>query len=102
MSDPSIFIPSAEFSTLCDLNKSKARRALSRAFEGHPWRGHRLVVRRVKGAGGRSGWQYQVRLDSLPAELREAWQANPVALRADDSSALEIDDSQRFQGMALG
>ena len=39
------------------------------------WRGSSLVVREVPSRGGRSGIAYQVRMDSLPPELQEAWKA---------------------------
>jgi len=39
------------------------------------WRGATLIVRQVRGRGGRSGWQYEVRADSLPLDLQERWKA---------------------------
>jgi len=47
-----------------------ANKALSRAYDGKPWRGHYLEVRTVKGRGGRSGIQYEVNAASLPDDLR--------------------------------
>lgn len=34
------------------------------------WRGARLVLRQLRGRGGRSGLRYEVRVDSLPADLQ--------------------------------
>lgn len=87
------FLNTHQFAGLVNVSDRMAGKALSRCFDGHPYRGCRLIVRRVRGQGGQAGWQYQVRLDSLPAELQTAWQANAVAIRADDPASLEIDDS---------
>jgi hypothetical protein len=35
------------------------------------WRGTRLVLRQVRGRGGRSGLQYEIRIDSLPVDLQQ-------------------------------
>lgn len=39
------------------------------------WRGSQLIIRQVHGRGGRSGLIYEVRIDSLPADLQEACKA---------------------------
>lgn len=64
------FLSSRELAAIAGIGERKAREGLMRCFGGGGWRGHRLVVRRVRGRGGKSGWQYQVRLDSLPQELQ--------------------------------
>lgn len=35
------------------------------------WRGARLVLRQLRGRGGRSGLRYEVRIDSLPPDLQQ-------------------------------
>jgi len=82
------YIASVEFARLANISNQKSRRALARAFNGHRWRGHALIVRRVKGQGGKSGQQYQVRIDSLPITLQEEWRENPTDL---EKPVLEID-----------
>jgi|TARA_R100000455_G_C6273317_1_gene130800 hypothetical protein len=64
------FIPTCDFATLCSISLRKANAALSHCYQGKTWRGHSLIVRRVRGRGGNGGWCYEVRLDSLPAELQ--------------------------------
>jgi len=52
------------------LSRRNTTRALMRCYQGFAWKGHSLIVRRVRGRGGNGGWCYEVRLDSLPAELQ--------------------------------
>lgn len=59
------------FADLAGISERKARLALRRARAGNPWRGASLIVRQVRGVGGRSGRVYQVRADTLPAELQQ-------------------------------
>lgn len=77
---------------VANISPRKARAVFSRAFEGKVWRGHRLVIRRVRGQGGDGGWSYEVRVDSLPAELRERLLADPSLIAADQGVPEEIDD----------
>lgn len=56
----------AEFAAEAGIGQRAARIALSRALDGAPWRGSRLIVRAVPSPGGRRGIAYQVRADSLP------------------------------------
>ena len=93
LTQASDWISAIDFAAITHISRQAGNMALRQCVDGVTWRGHRLVVRRVRGQGGKAGWQYQVRLDSLPAEMREAWQANPVAIRADDPAILEIDDN---------
>ncbi len=45
-----------------------------RAIKARAWRGVELLVREVEiGRGGAGGRALQVHVDSLPADLREAW-----------------------------
>lgn len=53
-----------------------SERALEKAVvasrrHDHPWRGATLVVRTVRGRGGRSGLRYEVLVSSLPIDLQE-------------------------------
>ena len=59
------------------ISERKARAALARILSGksETWRGAGLVVRKIKGRGGRAGVQYQVRDDSLPSDLQERLKA---------------------------
>jgi len=66
-----VWIGSGDLANVAGLSPQGVRKAL-RAGE---WRGSRLVVREIPGRGGRSGRQYQVRLDSLPIEIQERWKA---------------------------
>lgn len=49
---------------------------VNKAISKNRWRGADLIVRRVEiGRGGVGGMAPQVHVDSLPADLREAWYA---------------------------
>lgn len=65
-----VWLSSFEFSSLAKIKERRARNAFTRTFSGHTWRNHNLIVRRLRGRGGNGGWCYEVRLDSLPAELQ--------------------------------
>lgn len=69
------------------------RRGARKGAKAGTWRGSPLVVRQVRGRGGRSGWSYEVRVDSLPLDLQlrckqlqSPFEAPP---RLDDASAVE-------------
>lgn len=66
----STWLSSSDLALAAGISSQKARAALSRAARGLAWRHTHLVVRTVTGRGGTSGWSYEVRFDSLPAELR--------------------------------
>ena len=70
-----------EFAKLAGICPRKARQALSRVKEGFTWRGHIFKVSRGKGRGGDCGYQYQVRLDTLPEELQQRWNASHRSLK---------------------
>ena len=59
------------FAANAKVTPRSASRILLLAFDGQPWHGHPLEVRRVRGRGGNAGWAYEVRADSLPEGLRE-------------------------------
>ena len=69
------WLTSHEFGTLAGISKRKARQALARAFGENPWRGAALVVREVRGRGGRSGVSYEVLVSSLPLGLQLEFKA---------------------------
>lgn len=73
MTDYPVWLTSVELAECAGISPRKARSALSLAAEGFGWRGQQLVVRRTRGKGGKSGWQYQVRFDSLPLDLRTSY-----------------------------
>lgn len=73
MTDTPSFISTQSFAELGNFSRQKAHRALARAFNGHAWREHQLVVRRVQGVGGKAGTRYEVYLPSLPPELQRRW-----------------------------
>ena len=91
-SELSKWIGAKAFARLADISRQMAWKALVRAFDGQCWHDHRLTVRRVRGRGGNSGWQYQVRVDSLPEELQKAVRANPVMVRSVEGHNLDVDD----------
>ena len=55
---------------LAGISRQKAHQALANAFRGETWRGAQLVVRTTRGRGGRSGLQFEVRVDSVPLDLQ--------------------------------
>lgn len=60
----------SELMRLADIGKSSASEALNK----RRWRGADLLVREIEvGRGGAGGKAPQVHVDSLPADLREAW-----------------------------
>lgn len=50
-----------------------SQQAVNKAFAARRWRGCDLIVREVASHVGQGGKVLQVHVDSLPAELREAW-----------------------------
>ncbi|MGJ0509827.1 MAG: hypothetical protein ACR652_22425 [Methylocystis sp.] len=52
------------------------------AGKANSWRGAPLVIETLKGRGGKSGVQYQVRVDSLPADLQSHFNAPSKPLPA--------------------
>ncbi len=78
------WVGAAEFAAVAGVGERSSRRILARAFEGKPWRGHALMVRRTKSRGAQ-GWTFQVRADTLPnaaAALPAVAPPVPVALPA--------------------
>lgn len=59
---------------LTGISRQKAHRAIALGHTGIPWRGAILITRTIHGRGGRSGLQYQVRVDSLPIDLQRRFE----------------------------
>lgn len=72
---PMAWTDSITVAALARISDRKARLALRRAIAGVPWRGASLVVREVRGRGGRSGFHYEVLASSLPLGLQEELKA---------------------------
>lgn len=66
------WIEAPELARRANISRQAATKALRRAFEGKPWNGYRLRVRQVRSSGGAAGIRWQVRVTSLPVELRDA------------------------------
>ncbi len=66
------YITLPELAELAGISERAAEKAVARSRReaGYRWRDVVLVSRTVCGRGGRSGLCYQVRVDSLPAELQ--------------------------------
>ena len=64
-----MWIGRACFEELTGLGRSKSAQALSRALDGHMWRGHLLDVRRVDRRGS-----LEVNVKSLPSDLQRAFE----------------------------
>lgn len=73
------WIGSEDFAEIYGITARAARKALRAAKNGKPYRGKLINVREVPGRGGRAGVQYQVRADSLPADLQERLKASSTA-----------------------
>lgn len=64
------WLSAPDLGELAGISRQKAHRALANAFRGEAWRGSLLAVRTIRGRGGRSGLQYEARVDSLPLDLQ--------------------------------
>jgi len=71
------FLGLPDLAKIAGISERAAEKAAARAIAqpGSLWRNTSLVVRKVRGRGGLSGQRYEVRLDSLPAELQLRCQA---------------------------
>ena len=77
-----MWVSTAEFAEVAGISGQKARRALSRACNGHPWRGHQLDVRRVD----RRGF-LQVNVNSLPSDFQRAFERSLIVASLSDVPA---------------
>ena len=59
-SSPDSWLSTAAFAGVAGISERKAQRALSRALDGKPWRGHLLTVRTVASRGGVRGMAHEV------------------------------------------
>lgn len=66
-----LWLSSPAFSDLIGFQRQSANRILRKSQSGKRWKKTRLVVRLVKGRGGKSGMQYEVLLTSLPWEYQK-------------------------------
>jgi hypothetical protein len=64
------WLDASQFAALTDVSGRAARKILSKAVDGSPWRGIKLNVRREVGRGGRAGLRYVVEVTSLPTDLQ--------------------------------
>lgn len=72
------WLPAPAFAAAFGISERAAQKALSRALDGKPWRGHRLAVRQVP-ARARAGRALQVHEASLPGIAPAAQQRPAVA-----------------------
>lgn len=66
------FVPLSVFAAAVGLSRQAVEKVVARTRK-HPtatWRGARPIFRAVHGRGGRSGLQYELRIDSLPLDLQ--------------------------------
>lgn len=79
----SAWIASSEFAVLAHIERQVANRLLREFNEGRsrPWQSGCLVVREVRGRGGRSGVSYQVKASSLPQALQEQLKSSKTPLQ---------------------
>jgi len=80
-----------EFSAAASISERSARHALAKRLTegGAPWRKAQLLVRVAASSGGPSGTRYEVALESLPRDVRDAY------LAAEASAAIEREDARR-------
>ena len=88
-------IPVATVASLAGVSRRAMSKVAMKALTGpeFKWRGASLIVRKVRGIGGKSGLSYQVQIESLPLDLQLAWKADETAferpLRHDDETSRE-------------
>ena len=71
--DPRGWLSSREFASQTGLHLTSAIRVLRKAFEGRPWRGTQLAVRRIPNNRWGRHYSYQVDPESLPAAVRDGY-----------------------------
>lgn len=94
------YLPIARIAEAVRLVPRAIERAIERVRKSDlaTWRGARLVFRTVPGRGGRSGVNYEIRVDSLPGEIQERLKrrllpvpASTPTPEASDTARLERD-----------
>ncbi len=89
------YVPLPILADLADVSKRALEKACTKiAIDSvATWRGARLVLRQIRGRGGRSGLCYEIRIDSLPPDLQLRLKAHfaiiehPVSRISDRSTA---------------
>lgn len=71
------FVPISAIAEATGKTERTLEIAVARIVSGRAttWRGAQLIVRTVKGRGGKSGVRYEIRVDSLPIGLQERFKA---------------------------
>lgn len=83
MSNNAKYISVPNLAKLCGITNRAIERAINRTLlDASSWRGAHLEVRVVHGQGGKGGKQYEVRVNSLPNELRLAFEARSMTVPA--------------------
>jgi hypothetical protein len=90
------WLDASALACLAGIGRVKASRALARALQGLPWRGHRLEVREEHGRGGRSGVRYLVAEHSLPLELRFQMRLDGPYNYRDAARRMIVDELERL------
>ncbi|MDE0390984.1 MAG: helix-turn-helix domain-containing protein [Rhodospirillales bacterium] len=73
------WLSTATFAATAGITERAARKALARAFEGRPWRGKVLIVRKVPSRGGAAGWAFEVLAKSVHGDAEGGPPAAPAA-----------------------
>lgn len=92
------WISAVELASLAGIERQSANR-ICRKICAKPesrWDGAALIVRSVEGRGGKSGMQYQVRLDSLPEDLQHHWNASRGPLERPSKHVQSTDLSRKW------
>ena len=73
------WLTAAAFAAIPGISERAARKALARAFEGRPWRGKGLIVRKVPSRGGSAGWAFEVLAESVHGDAEGGLPTVPAA-----------------------
>lgn len=91
----SFFLDISQIADVAQFSRQAIEKAVLRCQRNPSllWRGAALVVRQVHGRGGRSGVSYQVRTDSLPADLQELLKTfrNPIEGRLNHGKQAQVE-----------
>ena len=68
------WISMEDFASLASMSPQRARKICSETIEQRrkTWHNAPLIIRKARGIGGKSGWSYQVLVESLPLNLQLA------------------------------
>lgn len=89
-----IWLSLSQVADFADTSCRAIQQVISRSEDRNcvAWRGAKLIIRRVKGRGGKSGVSYEVAAESLPIGLQLAFNRSQETFRATyrtDSAALQ-------------